>query len=76
MIDEPTTAESTPIDGDEEPIDSPVPWFLHEDGETALRQQAVWTERHLGLSHDFYARFLRFPESSFRDWKLGRAELP
>jgi hypothetical protein len=77
MIDEPTTtAESTPPDGDEDTIDSPVPWFLHEDGEAALRQQAVWTERHLGLSDDFYARFLRLPESSFRDWKLGGAELP
>jgi hypothetical protein len=77
MIDEPmTTDESTPLDGDEDTIDSAVPWFLHQDGEIALRQQAVWTERHLGLSDDFYARFLRVPESLFRDWKLGRAELP
>ncbi len=33
-------------------------------------------ERHLGLSDEFYARFLRAPDATVRDWKLGRGELP
>jgi hypothetical protein len=77
MTDEPMTAdESIPPDEDGDAIESPVAWFLHEDDEPSLRKQAGWTERHLGLSDAFYARFLRVPESSFRDWKVGRAELP
>jgi hypothetical protein len=77
MLDEPmTTDEATPSTEDEDTIGSTVPWFFQEDDEPALRSQAGWTERHLGLSDDFYARFLKVPESSFRDWKPGRGELP
>lgn len=77
MIDEPRmTDEATPPDKDDDTIGSTVPWFFQEYDEAALRAQAGWTERQLGLSDDFYARFLRFSESSFREWKLGWGELP
>jgi hypothetical protein len=77
MLNEPkTTDESTPPVEDEDTIDSTVPWFFQEDDEPGLRAQAGWTERHLGLSDGFYARFLRVPEPTFREWKLGREELP
>jgi hypothetical protein len=77
MIDEPmTAAESTPLDGDHDTIGPTVPWFFQDDEEPGLRAQAGWAERHLGLSDHFFAQFLRVPEPMFREWKLGRAELP
>jgi hypothetical protein len=76
MIDEPmTTDESTPPAEDEDAIGWTVPNFFGEDDEPALRKQVGWAERHLGLSDGFYAQFLRAPESSFRDWRLGQGEL-
>ncbi len=76
MLDEPmTTDESTPPAEDEDTIGWTVPNFFVEDDEPALRKQVGWAERHLGLADGFYAKFLRVPESSFRDWRLGRAEL-
>jgi hypothetical protein len=76
MIDEPmTTDESIPPTEDDDTIGWTVPNFFREDDEPALRSQAGWAERHLGLSDGFFARFLRIPESSFQDWRLARGEL-
>jgi hypothetical protein len=52
-----------------------VPDFFQEKDEAALRSQARWLEEHLGLSDPFFARFLRLPESAFRDWRLDQAPL-
>jgi hypothetical protein len=77
MLDEPmTTDESPPPAEDDDTIGWTVPNFFVEDDEPALRSQAGWTGHHLGLSDGFFARFLRVAESSFRDWRLGQAELP
>jgi len=77
MLNEPmTTDESTPPVEDEDTIGSTAPDYFMADDEPALRARAGWTERHLGLSDGFYARFLRVPEASFRAWRLGQAELP
>jgi hypothetical protein len=77
MLNKPRiTEESTPPAENEDTIGSTAPDFFMEDDEPALRARAGWTERHLGLSDGFYARFLRIPEASFRDWRLGQAELP
>lgn len=58
-----TTTESIPPDQDEDSIRHTVPdYFVHED-EPAARAKVGWTGRNLGLSDDFYARFLRVPEA-------------
>ena len=76
MINEPTTTdESTPPIEDDDSIGWTVPNFFGEDDEPALRSQADWLEKHLALSDGFFSRFLRIPESSFRDWRLGRDDL-
>src|ERR1700733_4069929 len=50
------------------------PPFRTKD-EPALRSQAQWLEQHLGLSDEFFARFLRISECAFRDWRLEQAPL-
>src|SRR5262249_27941912 len=77
MLDEPvTTDESTPPTEGDDSIGFTVPEYFQNEDEPGLRSQAGWAELHLGLSDGFFARFLRVPESSFRDWRLGQAELP
>ncbi len=74
-----TKPESAGADGppteEERAFGDTVPAFFQEEDEPALRSQAQWLEQHLGLSDEFFARFLRIAESSFPDWKLERAPL-
>jgi hypothetical protein len=53
-----------------------VPDFFQEEDEPALREQVEWLEQKIGVSDLFFAKFLRTPESSFRDWRLHQAALP
>lgn len=71
---ESTGADSPPTE-EERTIGHTVPAFFQEEDEPALRSQAQWLEQHLGLSDEFFARFLRISESSFRDWRLEQAPL-
>jgi len=69
-----TDTDGPPID-DERTFGFSVPDFFQETGEDALRSQVQWLEQHLGVSDLFFARFLRAPEPSFRDWRLDRGAL-
>ena len=76
MLTEPESAGTESRSTEEEPtLGHFVPDFFQEDDEPALRSQAQWLEQHLGLSAPFFARFLRIPESAFRDWRLEQAPL-
>ncbi len=70
-----SAGEMAPPTGDTPTIGWTVPDFFQEDDEPALRSQAEWLEKNLGLSKGFFAGFLRVPESSFWEWRLGRGEL-
>ncbi len=73
-----TIPELASADGlpDDDPLGFSVPDFFQEADEPALRSQVAWVEQHLGMSDAFFAGFLRTPESSFRDWRLGQTALP
>ncbi len=77
MLDEPRTPdESPPLTEGDDSIDFTDPEDFQDEDEDYLRSEVEWVERHLGLSNDFFARFLRVEEDSFRDWRLGQAKLP
>jgi len=76
MLDEPMTMDASTPPDDDDSIASTVPSYFQADDEPGRRLQAGWAGRRLGLSDEFFARFLRIPESSLRDWRLGQAELP
>jgi hypothetical protein len=77
MLDEPRTPDGSPppTEGDDS-IGLTVPEDFQDENEDDLRSEVDWVECHLGLSDDFFARFLRVEEDSFRHWRLGQAELP
>jgi phytoene dehydrogenase-like protein len=52
-----------------------VPDFFQDESEEALRSQALWLERHLGLEDTFFARLLRDDPSVFSAWKKSAGTL-
>jgi hypothetical protein len=53
----------------------PVPDFFQEETEDALRQQAEWLIREIGVDDSFFSRLLRTDAAAFADWRASRAPL-
>lgn len=50
--------------------------FFQDESEEAQRQQVRWAGENLALGEDFFARFLRTPRETIRNWLREECDLP
>ncbi len=52
-----------------------VPDFFQEETEEALREQANWLVREVGVDDVFFARLLRLDPNTVVEWRSGHVSL-
>jgi hypothetical protein len=53
-----------------------VPDYFQEETEDALREQAEWLVREVGVDDSFFAHLLRTDAATFAAWRASLATLP